>query len=312
MPTTWTADTARRLDLFLAAMEPAVTRARAQKLIERRAVSVNGKLITRSAHMVRAGDTVIVADVPLESNTVVTPVDLGLAVLYEDDACFVVAKPPDIAVHPGAGMAPGAVTLLSGIAWLYQERQLPFSSGHCLVHRLDKDTSGCLLVAKTPEAHHALQKQFEERTVQKTYLALVAGVPKDEAALIDAPMGRHGASRTRMAVIGASKTRDAQTSYRVLSASKQASLLEVALHTGRTHQARVHLRAINHPIVGDPTYHTDTSIRLSRSLEAPRVCLHAWKLMFTPPGAKKAVTVSTPLPADIAGILAKVGLTEPR
>ncbi|MBP9750533.1 MAG: RluA family pseudouridine synthase [Candidatus Peribacteraceae bacterium] len=310
MPT-WTADKSRRLDLFIASMEAEVTRARAQKLIERRAVSVNGKLITRSAHVVRVGDTVEVADVPLESNTVIAPVDLKLEVLYEDKTCFVVAKPPDLSVHPGAGMAPDAVTLLSGIAWLYKKWKIPFSSGHCLVHRLDKDTSGCLLVAKTPEAHLALQKQFEERSVQKTYLALVAGVPKQEAALIDAPMGRHGQSRTRMAVIGASKTREAQTSYRVLSSGKDASLLEVALHTGRTHQARVHLRAINHPIVGDPAYHTDTSIRLSRTLEAPRVCLHAWKLTFTPPNAKKPVTVSAPLPADIGGMLAKVGLPQP-
>lgn len=310
MPT-WTADQSRRLDLFLAAMEPEVTRARAQKLIERRAVSVNGKLITRPAHVVRVGDMVEVADVPLESNTVIAPVDLKLEVLYEDKTCFVVAKPPDLSVHPGAGMAPDAVTLLSGIAWLYKKWKIPFSSGHCLVHRLDKDTSGCVLVAKTPEAHLALQKQFEERTVQKTYLALVAGVPKAESALIDAPMGRHGQSRTRMAVIGASKTRDAKTSYRVLGSSKEASLLEVALHTGRTHQARVHLRAINHPILGDPTYHTDSSMRLSRRLETPRVCLHAWKLMFTPPSAKKAVTVSTPLPTDIVGILEKVGIDTP-
>jgi 23S rRNA pseudouridine1911/1915/1917 synthase len=179
------------------------------------------------------------------------------------------------------------------------------------VHRLDKDTSGCLLVAKTPEAHHALQKQFEERNVRKTYLALVAGVPKEKTALIDAPMGRHGASRTRMAVIGASKTREAQTTYTVLSSAKEASLLEVALHTGRTHQARVHLRAINHPILGDPTYHTDSSLRLSRQLAVPRVCLHAWSLAFTPPGAKKAVAVSTPLPSDIASVLARLGLPEP-
>ncbi len=301
----WNVDTPGRLDSFLAASEPALTRARAQKLIERQNVTVNGKLITRPAHMVRVGDAVEVADVPLESNTVVEPVDLKLTIVYEDDHCVVIQKPVGLPVHPGAGMAPGAITVLSGIAWLYKKWKLPFSSGHCLVHRLDKETSGCLLVAKTPEAHLALQKQFEERSVQKTYLALVAGVPKDKTALIDAPMGRHGQSRTRMAVIGASKTREAQTTYTVLSAAKEASLLEVALHTGRTHQARVHLRAINHPILGDDEYATDVSRRLSRALEIPRVCLHAWKLMFTPLGAKKPVTASAPLPDDIKAAMAR-------
>lgn len=308
----WTVDTAGRLDSFVAASEPTLTRARAQKLIERQNVTVNGKLITRPAHMVRVGDAVEVADVPLESNTVVEPVDLKLTIAYEDEHCVVIQKPIGLPVHPGAGMAPGAVTVLSGIAWLYKKWKLPFSSGHCLVHRLDKETSGCLLVAKTPEAHLALQKQFEERSVQKTYLALVAGTPKEKTALIDAPLGRHGQSRTRMAVIGASKTREAQTTYTVLSAAKRASLLEVALHTGRTHQARVHLRAINHPIVGDETYATDVSRRLSRELEAPRVCLHAWKLAFTPIGTKKTVTVTAPLPQDLLDMLQKTSLEAPK
>lgn len=309
MPT-WTATEPGRLDSFLAASEPAVTRARAQKIIERRAVTVNGKLITRPAHMVRAGDTVDVADVPLESNTTVAPVDLKLTIVYEDDHCVVIQKPVGVPVHPGAGMAADAVTVLSGVAWLYKQWKLPFSSGHCLVHRLDKETSGCLLIAKTPEAHLSLQKQFEERSVQKTYLALVAGIPKEKTALIDAPMGRHGQSRTRMAVIGASKTREAQTTYTVRSHGKEASLLEVALHTGRTHQARVHLRAIGHPILGDDDYATDVSRRLNRALEIPRVCLHAWKLAFTPIGAKKLVTVSAPLPQDIKNAMTRAGVPE--
>ncbi len=312
MPT-WTVTNAGRIDLFLAASEPSLTRARAQKLIERHAVSVNGKVLTRAAHVVRPNDVVTVADVPLESQTVIAPKDLGFTLLYEDNDCFVIHKPVDLSVHPGAGMAADAVTVLSGVAWLYKQWQLPFSSGHCLVHRLDKDTSGCLLIAKHPEAHLAFQQQFEQRTIGKTYLALVAGVPKDAAALIDAPLGRHAQSRTRMSVIGASKTRDAQTSYEVLASAKDASLLKVTLHTGRTHQARVHLRAIGHPIVGDPTYATDTSVRISRRLEAPRVCLHAWQLTFQPLGAKpKAVTVTAPLPADYLAVLARAGLHAPQ
>jgi 23S rRNA pseudouridine1911/1915/1917 synthase len=307
MPT-WTVATAGRIDLFLALSEPSLTRARAQKLIEQRAVSVNGKLITRAAHIVRPGAVVTVADVPLESNTVITPKDLSFSILYEDDHCLIINKPVGLSVHPGAGMAPDAVTILSGVAWLYRERKLPFSSGHCLVHRLDKDTSGCLLIAKTPEAHVALQQQFEKRTIGKTYLALVAGVPKETTALIDSPLGRHAQSRTRMAVIGASKTREAKTSYTVLASAKDTSLLECTLLTGRTHQARVHLRAINHPILGDPAYATDSSVKLSRLLAVPRVCLHAWKITFTPLGSSTPITVTAPLPDDFADTMKRAGL----
>lgn len=274
-----------RLDAHLVTSGLCPTRALAQKAIKTGRVTVNGVVVLRPAEKVGAADAVVLQEADRTDDGRIAPMDLHLHVLYEDAACLVLQKPAGIAVHPGAGMLPGEQTILHGIAFLFGDRSLPFSPDSVLVHRLDKETTGCLLVAKTPEAHRALQKQFESRTVKKTYLAVVAGVPQHREALIDAPIGRSPSDRTRMAVRGAGATRAAKTAYRVRSvdAKRNIAVLECDLLTGRTHQIRVHLSSIGHPILGDPTYSTPLSRRISEELDVTDLLLHAWRLAFLSP-----------------------------
>ncbi len=296
-----------------------LSRAKAQTAIEEGLVSVNDEVVTKAAYRVQEGDKVSLQDAEdskRESGDI-QPADLHLEILYEDDACFVINKPAGLAVHPGAGMMADEKTLLHGIAYLYKKKGLPFSGESVLVHRLDKDTTGCLLVAKTPAAHLLLQQQFETRTVQKTYLALVAGIPDAPEATIDAPIGRSVGNRTKMSVNASFTSREAQTTYRVLSGTGSGTgtggvaLLECDLHTGRTHQIRVHLHSIGHPVLGDSAYVNALSERLTQELDIRSICLHAWKLAFTSPKDQKEHAVIAPPPSsfqravDAAGILSK-------
>jgi 23S rRNA pseudouridine1911/1915/1917 synthase len=306
----WIVDLPDRLDAFLAAEGRMLSRAKAQKAIEEKKVKVNDARVTKPAQRLQEGDKVelLTDELSDEEASVIAPVDLHLSVLYEDAACMVINKPAGVSVHPGAGMAPDEVTLLSGIAFLFNDRSLPFSADSVLVHRLDKDTTGCLLVAKTPAAHLFLQNQFETRTVRKSYLALVAGVPKVAEATIDSPIGRSPSDRTQMTVFSSSKARDAQTTYRVLDAGKNVALLECDLHTGRTHQVRVHLSSIGHPILGDGTYVNQLSERMSQEFGITSLCLHAWKLAFTSPADKKEHAVNAILPAQFLRSLEATGI----
>lgn len=286
-----------RLDAFVASIEDIRSRGHAQELIESGCVQVNGVVCTKSASHLSEGDLVAVAlpDIPVVSGEI-EPRDLSLPILHEDEACMVINKPAGFAVHPGAGMPPSEMTILHGVAHLFLKRGLSFAPSHVLVHRLDRETTGCLLIAKTPEAHLALQSQFAERSVQKVYLAIVAGVPNPPAATVDAPIGRSPNERTKMSVYGVSHAREARTTYRTLSASQVAALLACELHTGRTHQIRVHLSSIGYPIIGDNTYISSLSERLGQEAEIPSLCLHAWKLSFTSPDGEKphAIVVAPP------------------
>jgi 23S rRNA pseudouridine1911/1915/1917 synthase len=201
-------------------------------------------------------------------------------ILYEDETCFVIAKPAGIAMHPGNGMKEGEKTMLDALKPLFIERSLPFSDSAVLIHRLDKDTTGVLLVAKSQEDHLFYQTQFSDRTISKQYLAIVFGAPNPPAAIIDAPIGRHGTARTRMSVHHAVHGRSAKTIYHTLASTPQASLLLLDLYTGRTHQIRVHLSTIGHPVLGDVTYATPGSAALNTSLSLSKICLHAWKIQF--------------------------------
>lgn len=168
----WTVDRNVRLDRFLSEVA-AISRVRAREQIEAGCVMVNGRLARKAALIVETGETVeSTGDDSLATETRVTHMDIPLPVLYEDDACFVFDKPAGIPVHPGAGIPKDAQTVLHGIAKIFSDRSIPFAASHVLVHRLDKDTTGCLLVAKTPDAHRTLQMQFEMRTVKKTYLEI--------------------------------------------------------------------------------------------------------------------------------------------
>jgi 23S rRNA pseudouridine1911/1915/1917 synthase len=309
----WLVSSPDRLDAFLASDNRMLSRVQAQKAIEDGLVLVNDEVVTKAAQRIQEGDMVELTEsgvAPVKSEIV--PTDLHIEVLYEDEGCMVINKPMNLSVHPGPGMAPGEITLLHGVAFLFQERSLPFRDDAVLVHRLDKDTTGCLLIAKTKEAHMALQKQFEARTVDKRYLALVAGVPSPATATIDAPIGRSVSDRTKMAVLGSSASREARTTYRTISATKDAALLECELHTGRTHQIRVHLLTIGHPVLGDTNYTNELSDRLFDQYHPTSICLHAWKLSFLSPVSDKKIEVKATVPQAFQETMERVGLNMPK
>lgn len=305
----WIVEFPARLDIFLANQKAVISRVKAKDVVKAGHVMVNGRIVRKVAMVLAIGDKVEMSttDEPV-TETRLEPADLKLDVLYEDDACLVVAKPEGYSVHPGAGMEPDAVTVLHGIVHLFAKRKIPFSSSAVLVHRLDKETTGCLLVAKTPEAHKMLQKQFEDRTVQKTYLAITAGVPEAPTAMIDASIGRSTANRTKMTVFGSSRSRDARTTYHTLDTTDHVALLACDLHTGRTHQIRVHLHSINHPILGDDTYFSSESQKLNEEYDIHDLCLHAWKLTFVSPADQKEHSISAPPSKTFVESMKKAGL----
>lgn len=304
----WTVDRNVRLDRFLAEVA-GISRVQARDTIEAGCVLVNGRLARKAALIVETGETVeSTANGAPATETRVAHMDIPLPVLYEDDACFVLDKPAGIPVHPGAGIPKDAPTVLHGIAKMFADRGIPFAASHVLVHRLDKDTTGCLLVAKTPDAHRTLQMQFETRSVKKAYLALVAGRPTPASAVIDAPIGRSTADRTKMTILGSAAAREAKTTYRTLAAGKDATLVACDLHTGRTHQLRVHLAGIGHPILGDPAYASGQSETLSKALGIDAVCLHAWRLAFESPATKEVHTIESPPSRTLEKALEAAGI----
>ncbi len=306
----FTVETSMRLDAFLAKNASFVSRVKATEAVRSGLVTVNGRIARKGALVLEAGDIVVVSDsgTPL-SETLLSPTDLQLPILYEDAACIVINKPAGISVHPAAGIPKAAPTILHGAAFLLQERRLPFSQSAVLAHRLDKDTTGCLLLAKNADVHTQLQKQFADRTIDKRYLALVAGIPSPPAAMIDAPIGRHSGDRKKMAVLHAVQNRrEAQTTYRTLELSKQsdAAFLECELHTGRTHQLRVHLKSIGYPILGDVTYASHSSEDISKKYSIEDLMLHAWSLEFMSPADGKNHKITSPLPKKFSTALQRM------
>ncbi len=295
----WTVDLPDRLDTFLAKDGRMLSRARAQAAIEGGLVQVNEAVVTKSSMRLQEGDLVTVEQIrPDDLPAIIERVDMHLEILYEDSACFVINKPAGIAVHPGSGMPADEKTILHGIA-----------KEAALVHRLDRETTGCLLIANNPEALLFLQKQFEDRTVQKSYLAIVAGIPDPPAAVIDASIGRSTVDRTKMTILGSGKAREARTTYTTLQSASGAALLQCDLHTGRTHQLRVHLHAIGHPILGDSSYANAVSDRLSAEFAIENLCLHSWKLQFMSPADQKVHDVIAPLPEMFTSTLKKLMMT---
>jgi len=301
----WVADSPGRLDSFLAEQEGSLSRAKIQKAIKSGAVRVDNKIVKKTAQALQEGQVVSLSDSAIQENADarVSPVDLSLEILHEDSTCLVVLKPSGIAVHPAPGIKDDEPTLLHGVAHVFKQKKILFSEDAVLVHRLDRETTGCILIAKTADAHHALQKQFENRTVNKAYLAIVAGVPKEPKALIDAPIGRNLTDRTRMSVMKTSVSREAQTSYAVLDNTHDCALLSCDLHTGRTHQIRVHLSSIGHPILGDPTYNTTASQKVSKEFKVANLALHSWKLGFVSPEDEKQKDIEAPLPDTFTDVL---------
>jgi len=277
-------DEGARLDAFLA--RPLGSRARAQRLIEDGAVRVDGAVVPKR-HQMREGETVTV-DLPDAVGPEPVAAQAEFAVRYQDEHLVVVDKPAGVVVHPARGHASGTLAqALAGVA-------AGGEGGRAgIVHRLDRDTSGLLVVARSPEAHRRLKAALQAREVMREYLALVEGRPPARTGTIDAPIGRDRRVRTRMST-ETDDPREAVTHFAIEEALPRTTLLRVRLETGRTHQIRAHLKAIGHPVVGDPEYGTAGRLGLGRQF------LHAARLRFEHPFTGAPVDVASPLPADLA------------
>jgi 23S rRNA pseudouridine1911/1915/1917 synthase len=313
-----------RLDRFLSDRLPELSRTRLQALIRSGHASLRGATIEDPKHRVKPGDLYTVT-VPPAEDTTLRGEAIPLNIVYEDDALIVIDKPAGLVVHPGAGNSDGTLVnaliahcgeSLSGIGGVARPG---------IVHRLDKDTSGLLVVAKTDQAHRALADQFADHGrsggLERRYLALVWGAPPRKHGIVDAPIGRHPASRTKMAVLPLGKGRHAATAWRVVetfgpkaAGSKSApiaSLIECTLETGRTHQVRVHLAHLGHPLIGDSLYGSGFKSK-QRALPEPlrsklaaldRQALHAAHLAFEHPTSGTLLRFNSPLPPDLAEIV---------
>jgi 23S rRNA pseudouridine1911/1915/1917 synthase len=289
-----------RLDRFLATVPGVGTRSQAKQLIAAGRVRVDG-VVRKSAHVVKAGMQVEVR-VRRATPARVEPEALPVAVLYEDEHLLAIDKPPGMVVHPAPGTRRGTLVnalvhrlgVLAGVGD-------PDRPG--IVHRLDRDTSGVLLVARTTAALEALARQFRERTIAKRYLAIVRGTLAAESGTIDRAVGRHPRERKRMSV-HSRRGRRAITRWKVVERLPGATLVRLAPETGRTHQLRVHLAALGHPIVGDRVYGVRRSARSAGVVAAPRQALHAEEIRFAHPADGRPVTIRAPLPEDFATVLA--------
>jgi 23S rRNA pseudouridine1911/1915/1917 synthase len=308
-----------RLDRFLSERLPELSRTRVQSLIKEGRVSLSGATIVDVKYRVKPGER-FALDLPEAAPPKPSAEAIPLAVVYEDDALIVIDKPAGLVVHPGAGHGAGTLVnaliahcgaSLSGIGGVARPG---------IVHRLDKDTSGLMVVAKTDAGHRALAEQFADHgrsgALERGYLALVWGSPSRSHGTIDAAIGRHPTSRTKMAVLPSSKGRKAVTHWRVIETFGRgkepiASLVECMLETGRTHQVRVHLAHIGHPLIGDPLYGAGYKSKL-RKLPEPlggklaalsRQALHAARLAFAHPETGTLLKFNSPLPVQLSEIV---------
>jgi 23S rRNA pseudouridine1911/1915/1917 synthase len=300
-----------RLDTYLRGEFPAASRGTIQRLIEEGHIRVNGRTV-KPTHHPQAGEVVEV-HWPEARPAEAQPEEIPLDILFEDKDLLVLNKPPGLVVHPAAGHEEHTLVNallhhcageLSGIGGVARPG---------IVHRLDKETSGCLVVAKNDTAHAALAEQFAGRTTEKVYHAIVCGEVSREQGEIRAAIARHPSHRKRMAVTDG-RGREAWTSYRVLERLRGATLLEALLHTGRTHQIRVHFQHLGFPVAGDTTYGSRQNARLveSSGYAALRQMLHAHKLGFTHPRKQKKMSFEAPWPDDFKAALAalRVGKAE--
>ena len=283
-----------RLDKYVSEVCPEISRTRAQKLIDDGHITVNGKLRSAS-YRTNTGDLLQI-EIPPATPSHLAPEDIDVNILYEDEDVIVVDKPAGLTVHPSPTQQ--SHTLINAIL-----PHLARSTGDFerpgIVHRLDKDTSGVMVIARNPVAHEKLADQFKRHSVKKVYIALVKGRLTPEQGIIEAPVGRDTGDRKKMAITGESRGKKALTRYRVVRYLDSFSLLEVMPQTGRTHQIRVHLAAIGFPVVGDATYGVKSPL-LSRQF------LHAHKLGFQHPTTGKYMEFVSPLPLDLAQALEAV------
>ncbi len=298
-----------RLDRALAAAVPTLSRERLKVLIRTGAVEARGTPVRDPAVKVRGDESLRVA-VPEPEPAHNEPQDIPLTILFEDEHLLVVDKPAGLVVHPAAGNRDGTLVnallhhcggSLSGIGGVARPG---------IVHRIDKDTSGLLVVAKTDVAHEGLAKQFAAHSIDRRYLALVSGVPKASEGSVDAPLARSAANRKKIAIVEGKRGKRAVTHWRRLKILKDSALVECRLETGRTHQVRVHMASIGHPLIGDPVYGRSgkTHGKLLKELGFHRQALHATELGFTHPLTRHRLSFTSPMPPDMQELLRALGV----
>jgi 23S rRNA pseudouridine1911/1915/1917 synthase len=291
-------ETTDRLDRYLADELADLSRSRVQKLIEQGLVQVNGKVCVSKKAEVREGDRIQV-EIPEAQPLELLPENIPLDILYEDDSLLILNKPAGMVVHPSAGHENG--TMVNAL--LAHCPTLPGINGvqrPGIVHRLDKDTTGAIAVAKTEQAFHHLQAQFRTKKARRDYIAIVYGAPNAESGTVDQPIGRHTVDRQKMAVILEEKGgRRAITHWHVKERIGNYTLMHFELETGRTHQIRVHSAFIGHPIVGDLVYGSGRSI----GVNLPGQALHAWRLRLIHPVTQEWVEAIAPIPRSLTTLL---------
>jgi len=298
-----------RLDRALAAAVPTLSRERLKTLIRSGAVEAGGQPVRDPSAKVRGEESLRVA-VPEPEPAHNEAQDIPLTVIFEDEHLLVVDKPAGLVVHPAAGNFDGTLvnallhhcgSSLSGIGGVARPG---------IVHRIDKDTSGLLVVAKTDVAHEGLAKQFAAHSIDRRYLAIVTGAPKQSEGVVDAPLARSSTNRKKIAIVENGRGKRAVTHWKRLNALREGALVECRLETGRTHQVRVHMASIGHPLVGDPVYGRSgkTHGKLLKELHFHRQALHATELGFTHPVTKRRLSFSSPMPPDMQELFKALGV----
>ena len=298
-----------RLDRALADAVPILSRERLKALIRSGAVETEGKALRDPAVKVRGEEALRIA-VPEAAPAHSEPQEIPLEIVFEDEHLLVVDKPAGLVVHPAAGNLDG--TLVNAL--LYHCRGSLSGIGGVarpgIVHRIDKDTSGLLVVAKTDVAHEGLAKQFAAHTIERRYLAIVKGIPKAAQGTVDAPLARSATNRKKIAIVEGKRGKRAVTHWRRLGVLADAALVECRLETGRTHQVRVHMASIGHPLLGDPVYGRSekTHGKVLSKLGFQRQALHAAGLGFTHPVTKNRLSFSSPMPPDMQELFNALGV----
>jgi len=298
-----------RLDRALAVAVPTLSRERLKALIRSGAVESGGAPVRDPATKVRGDESLQVA-VPEPKPAHNEAQDIPLRVIFEDEHLLVVDKPAGLVVHPAAGNRDGTLVnallhhcggSLSGIGGVARPG---------IVHRIDKDTSGLLVVAKTDVAHEGLAKQFAAHSIDRRYLAIVNGVPKMKQGIVDAALARSSANRKKIAIAEEGRGKRAVTHWTLVSPLKDSALVECRLETGRTHQVRVHMASIGHPLLGDPVYGRSgkTHGKILKDLQFQRQALHATELSFTHPVTKHRLSFSSAMPADMQELFNALGV----
>lgn len=291
-----------RLDVFLTRMQPEFSRSHVQKLIASGNAIVN-QAVRKGNYKLKAGDAVELS-VPEPENTEILPEDIPLDILYEDKDIIVINKARGMVVHPAAGVFSG--TLVNAL--MHHCEDLSGINGEIrpgIVHRLDKDTSGVMVAAKNDQAHLSLAKQIQEKTAFRIYQAVVWGNIKEESGIIRGDIGRDASDRKKMAIVR-ENGKPAVTHFRVLERFGEYTLTECRLETGRTHQIRVHMTYIGHPVVGDPKYGTDRHGRVRGKFAIKGQALHSASLELTHPATGERMRFAAPLPQDMQELIEKI------